>query len=332
MDSLNTELDLFDEDIFSQYDSNLVGILNTSDNDTNIIEGKSYKTELGKIPIDESTLLSQKTITSVAKRSKKFTPPVKNSTINTKIPIQHNLVEKQIFTHTNLLQSPMEIDDLNIERSSITDIIEKRFEKRTHNNSNTTFSLDGLLLGSLNLLNDVETENVSQALFTEDYSQEQPKMSQEQAKMSQESKNTILSFNSDNYKIYTNLDLKSENIQSQVEDGSFKCQNQIEGSLYSTDCIDIDKNNNIEFNQSVDYKIPTGDVFLNLFKGGKCMKKFDKIVAMSTELGDKGLNVKYSDYIKQIGNFEKTSDTSDVVSKILKMYPNDNKIRLKMKN
>ncbi|CAH2229337.1 jg17086 [Pararge aegeria aegeria] len=250
------------------------------------------------------------------KSSKKFRPPLKNKINKTINGLE--IDNLPIDCKGNTIES-VQIDDLKKELLGDINIAKQTFEKRTYSKSNTKFSLNGILLGSLNVLNDDGTD-MPQALFSQDFSQEQ-------AKASQESKETILSrtesFNSviSINKIYKNLDMKScENIQKE-EHNSVNSKSQIEFSFY-----DANSNNDTDLNHNIDYKIPTGDVFLNLFKAEKSRFGHDKMVPMSIQFGDIGLNLNYSDYIKGSGHFEE-ADTSDVVSKILEMYPKENEIQ-----
>lgn len=155
-------------------------------------------------------------------------------------------------------------------------------------------NIAGVILGSLNVLNDEEfplSENLSQETQSD--------------QSSVKNLSRIQSFCSVTSlkKVYKNLDDKSfEN------DLNFEPKNE-------------------------DRKIPEGDEYLKLFKNKPTKKKSRKFPPMSIEFGDIGFNKKYSDYIKDVGFIpqQMQSDENDTFMKILEMYPNDNEIFIKMK-
>lgn len=75
------------------------------------------------------------------------------------------------------------------------------------------------------------------------------------------------------------------------------------------------------------YKIPQGNDFLELFKNYTSKKV--KPVALSTEFGEIGFNVKYSDYIKGLGRIEdQTAEEKEAIRNILNMYPKENSVAM----
>lgn len=165
-------------------------------------------------------------------------------------------------------------------------------QKRTKKDSN----IAGVILGSLNVLNDEEF------LLSENLSQETQSDQSSVKNLSRiQSFCSVTSLN----KIYKNLDVKSFESKDNQTPDSF----------------------------SKDYKIPEGEEYLKLFKNKPKKKKSRKYPPMSIEFGDIGFNKKYSDYIKEIGFVpaQMQADENDTFMKILEMYPEENEIFIKMK-
>lgn len=161
-------------------------------------------------------------------------------------------------------------------------------------------SLGGVILGSLCLLNDEETE------FTQNLSQESATSDCTVKNLSRiQSACSVISLN----KTYKNLDVKSfEKVQ---------------------DLKTCENNSMMEIQNEVYHKIPEGNEFLKLFPPKSVPKKKKaKSIVMATEFGDMGFNMKYSDYIKNFGYNSTNLDGEERVTslKILQMYTKENEI------
>lgn len=157
----------------------------------------------------------------------------------------------------------------------------------------------GLILGSLNVLNDDEF------LFSQNLSQE---TQSDQSSVKNLSRVQSLCSVTSLKKIYKNLDVKSFENEPRNEDKKLPVPLK-------------------------DYKIPDGDEYLKLFKNKPAKKKSRKYPPMSIEFGDMGFNKNYSDYIKDVGFVpeEMKNEENDTFMKILEMYPKENEIFIKMK-
>ncbi|XP_073964514.1 uncharacterized protein [Choristoneura fumiferana] len=160
-------------------------------------------------------------------------------------------------------------------------------------------AFEGYIFNSINLLNDDEVpQNLSQ----------ESAVSEKSVAFSRN--NSITSVTSLG-KTYKNLDVKSFTEPQVVKGDKIQCfSKSTEKSI--KEC----------------HEIPTEDSFLKLFKGRFDVdsSKNHKVV-MTTEFGDIGFNVFYSDYIKDVGNMEDCNaggNDAETRVLILKMYPKEN--------
>lgn len=195
----------------------------------------------------------------------------------------------------NLASYPFNIDEnpTNFE-AEIGNTVASNTEHRPKKRSNKEPNIAGLILGSLNVLNDEElllTQNISQETHSDQSS------IKDLSRVQSFSSVTCLN------KVYKNLDVKS-----------------------------FEKPPNID-PKTKDYKIPEGQKYLKLFKNKPKKNRSPEFIPMSIELGDIGFDKKYSDYIKEVGVIpeDMQGDEKDTCLKILAMYPNENDILIKMK-
>lgn len=260
--------------------------------------------------------ISKKSNKQTVTKLKKFVPPIKHSYSN------KDIVNEEIESNNAAANEPSQLYDEHIEPQSY---MNQRFDisqyhddnfvpnsnmpmnESTEDNAEFTQKsakdtaknkkkskdsfLGGVILGSLNVLNDEEFQILSQESHASD---------QSSVKNLQhvESFCSVISLN----KTYKNLDYKS--FEKVAEENGAK---------------------------KIIHKIPEGEEFLNLFRGPKIKKKTKKYIAMTTEFEDIGPNSKYSDYIKNSGYiFDLKDEEKETCSKILEMYPKENAALIKM--
>lgn len=157
-------------------------------------------------------------------------------------------------------------------------------------------AFEGFILNSINLLNDDEiTQNLSQ----------DSAISERSVSISRNDSITSVASLS---KTYKNLDVKSFT-EPPAKSDEILCPKKKENSTKAC------------------HEIPTDDCFLKLFEGRleRISSKDRKV--MTTELGDIGFNVFYTDYIKDVGNRQDCNagaDDAETILLILKMYPKEN--------
>lgn len=89
--------------------------------------------------------------------------------------------------------------------------------------------------------------------------------------------------------------------------------------------LDYNSNDNIVIQPNNMHTIPRGKDFYKLFDT-LLSNNYVKSVAMDTNLGDMGFNVKYTDYIKSVGfDAETNNEANETYEKMLQMYPEENK-------
>lgn len=136
-----------------------------------------------------------------------------------------------------------------------------------------------------------------------------------------EDENTILEENFETFTQISNSDRCSVKSLSQNQNLSFCSVTSLSKTYKNLDCNSF---------KTDTHRIPQGDEFFNLFKTNIVSSDDKKPVPMTTEYGDIGFNLKYSDYIKNVGEmFERTDEEMDVVLKIVNMYPKENSLMKK---
>ncbi|KAH9633733.1 hypothetical protein HF086_008755 [Spodoptera exigua] len=132
-----------------------------------------------------------------------------------------------------------------------------------------------------------------------------------------EDEETLIEENFENLTQNSNSDRCSVKSLSQNQNLSFCSVTSLSKTYKNLDCNSF---------KSETHRIPQGEEFLNLFKNDIVCGDVKKGVAMSTEYGDIGFNLKYSDYIKNVGEiFDRTDEEKEIILKIVNMYPNENK-------
>lgn len=185
-----------------------------------------------------------------------------------------------------------------------TDLTNNDYQSPNTLNQNTSkiktkkhSAFEGFILNSINLLNDDEiTQNLSQGSA----------ISERSVSLSRNDSITSVASLS---KTYKNLDVKSFTEPRAKSDEILCPKKRKENSTKAC------------------HEIPTDDCFLKLFEGRleRISSKDRKV--MTTELGDIGFNVFYSDYIKDVGNRQDCNagaDDAETILLILKMYPKEN--------
>ncbi|XP_037968122.2 uncharacterized protein LOC105388766 [Plutella xylostella] len=359
MDSLSQDSDLFSQDLFSQYDDNFASqdcvekFINEIDsNDAKNIPTKMTKDEESKanslsktsVEVVENTQVAKTPIVPVFgkrpkqaiakkdsnKKPKTFTPPVKKSgpasfappvkcTKNNDSTIITTDGEYSICSTTTPLDKSIELLNKASESLQLEDKIDSTpspvklpTNKQKASKSKPKkrdFDLGDAIFGSLNVLNDEEwisPQNCTQATDISDASS---------VKNLSETQNmasfcSVTSLN----KTYKNMDVKSsDNV------------NLVLGITKNDEGKDAIENSG--------HKIPVGDEFLKLFQVDNVSKQKDakEHVAMSTELGDMGLNRWYRDFIKEkLENKSieaeeiRDNEQLEAIDKILEMYPKEN--------
>ncbi|XP_050558355.1 uncharacterized protein LOC118279801 [Spodoptera frugiperda] len=136
-----------------------------------------------------------------------------------------------------------------------------------------------------------------------------------------EDENTILEENFETFTQISNSDRCSVKSLSQNQNLSFCSVTSLSKTYKNLDCNSF---------KTETHRIPQGDEFFNLFKSNIVCSDDKKPVPMTTEYGDIGFNLKYSDYIKNVGEmFERTDEEMDVILKIVNMYPKENSLMKK---
>lgn len=143
--------------------------------------------------------------------------------------------------------------------------------------------------------------------------------------------------NDDEFLLPQNLSQETQSDQSSVKDlshmQSFSSVTTLEKTYKNLDVTSFENYKDEKIPESSKYKIPEGGEYLKLFKNKTKKKKCRKYPPMSIEFGDMGFNKRYCDYIKEVGFVpeEIQSEEKSTFMKILKMYPKENEILIKMK-
>lgn len=258
-----------------------------------------------------------------------------------------NQVEPNPIQDFESLNTPLQfLQNMNTGNMRIDMPQTPQYSNNAHTYPNELTTLDDSLnIGSLDLFNlhqslekvDNTLEDISNTLSHETYqkdSQENSLIINKKVSLPQKIKSNILSsiissslniLDDEDIIPTENLPLEAHSDQSSVKNLS-QTQNQSICSV--TSLSKTYKNLDCNSFQNGGYKIPDGHDFLELFKNHDCEKV--KPFAMSTEYGDIGFNMKYSDYMKDFGLIDDLTEEEKVTKrKIINMYPNENSILMK---